>query len=629
MSSSPLVVGARVRLVGLRAREELNGVEAVLLKLDGDRWAVRCVLSSERVRVKPTNLQLTPDLHERLNGSHAQQSGSLDGSSGLEKLDSSFDDSCGLERLVLQQCDGPSLRAARAVDRQLGQLAGATLDGAEWRDRIDGTHLDAWQASSPVYGFFTLRERMVSRHKLFGPMRALARNGQPPGAISRSCDGRLVAVASPAANTGVELWGANRAECVGSTRQRWRLRGARIGVPTPVHVLALSHDGCHLALASNAHSLAMHDTDIEPIEINLYSIRSRSGETRSYEIEEVTTVPGDVIVDALAWGGQTEPHLLCASRSGVIGSQPAGKLRLWRVDTGHATNADIADVTDAASVWRVACGRPVQQQEEWSFACGGLESVVLLLSPWTEPSGSRGVRTSVLLTNHRSGFAALAFDGGHRLVCAGADRSLSVWSLRTRACLAMVDYRAAIRSMPWFAELGRYERENYVAAEGAGWGGGDGEGLQDLSDDDEDEGGGGGAGDSADPQAAPLDAFARRALSRHSISALDVSGSRMAVTGDRAGCICVWDLSSAVDRGAESEEAASSSSPPPSLRLVAVLPPADDEGDGEEEATAVRGIAIVDADAEGVAGGGILFADSVGAVTKMKPVGKQDLLGLD
>ena len=102
MSSSPLVVGARVRLVGLRAREELNGVEAVLLKLDGDRWAVRCVLSSERVRVKPTNLQLTPDLHERLNGSNAQQSGSLDGSSGLEKLDSSIDDSCGLERLVLQ-----------------------------------------------------------------------------------------------------------------------------------------------------------------------------------------------------------------------------------------------------------------------------------------------------------------------------------------------------------------------------------------------------------------------------------------------------------------------------------------------------------------------------------------------
>ena len=54
--------GARLRLVGLKARPDLNGVEVTLLEDHGERWAMRCTLSGEGIRVKPANAVLCQDL---------------------------------------------------------------------------------------------------------------------------------------------------------------------------------------------------------------------------------------------------------------------------------------------------------------------------------------------------------------------------------------------------------------------------------------------------------------------------------------------------------------------------------------------------------------------------------------
>jgi hypothetical protein len=70
----------------------------------------------------------------------------------------------------------------------------------------------------------------------------------------------------------------------------------------------------------------------------------------------------------------------------------------------------------------------------------------------------------------------------------------------------------------------------------------------------------------------------------------------------------------------------------PTLRLVAVVPPpdADERVGGTADAVAIRGVAIVDGDGDGdVAGGGLMFADASGALTKIRPVGKRDLFSLE
>ena len=98
-----LRVGGRVRLTGLKAREDLNGVEVELLGPHGERWAVRCVRSGECLRVKPVNTSPTPDLHARFSGNH------------------------DMLQTVLRQCDGESVRTTRAVDRELSKLANEAL----------------------------------------------------------------------------------------------------------------------------------------------------------------------------------------------------------------------------------------------------------------------------------------------------------------------------------------------------------------------------------------------------------------------------------------------------------------------------------------------------------------------
>ena len=50
------IPGARVWITGLRARPDLNEQEAVVLSEQKERWAVRCTLSDECVKVKPANL---------------------------------------------------------------------------------------------------------------------------------------------------------------------------------------------------------------------------------------------------------------------------------------------------------------------------------------------------------------------------------------------------------------------------------------------------------------------------------------------------------------------------------------------------------------------------------------------
>ena len=104
--------GGRAYVVGLRAREELNGVEVALLQAQGERWAVRTVPSGVCVRVRPQNLDPAPGLHARLTGSRAT-----------------------VEALLLEQCDGPTLRAALATDRTLAALAATTLRSHAWRAR--------------------------------------------------------------------------------------------------------------------------------------------------------------------------------------------------------------------------------------------------------------------------------------------------------------------------------------------------------------------------------------------------------------------------------------------------------------------------------------------------------------
>ena len=60
---------ARVIIHGLAKRSDLNNLEATLLTMHEDRWAVRVTVSGEGVRVKAANLRpITQSLRDRLGG---------------------------------------------------------------------------------------------------------------------------------------------------------------------------------------------------------------------------------------------------------------------------------------------------------------------------------------------------------------------------------------------------------------------------------------------------------------------------------------------------------------------------------------------------------------------------------
>lgn len=68
VSTSMLVQGCSVRIVGLRSRPALNGSDATVLHRSRERWAVRVSLTQESILLKPENLELitTPPPWEML-----------------------------------------------------------------------------------------------------------------------------------------------------------------------------------------------------------------------------------------------------------------------------------------------------------------------------------------------------------------------------------------------------------------------------------------------------------------------------------------------------------------------------------------------------------------------------------
>ena len=130
----------------------------------------------------------------------------------------------------------------------------------------------------------------------------------------------------------------------------------------------------------------------------------------------------------------------------------------------------------------------------------------------------------------------------------------------------------------------------------------------------------------------------------------------MVVTGDRAGCICIWDAGAAIARVATADAAPADAAPAkaapayaataaldaetstamptlPVMELIAVLPPPDAEDDsggesGAEDASAIRGLAITETTGAAIAGGGVVYSNAKGELTKFIPLGESTLAGL-
>lgn len=294
--------------------------------------------------------------------------------------------------------------------------------------------------------------------------------------------------------------------------------------------------------------------------------------------------------------------------------------------------------------------------------------------------GQAALVASWLKTRHASGMTALALlagGGGARIACAGADQMLSIWSVDTGACLATLDYRKRLAAMPWAAAPWRFEAEPFKLGEGhAGSDGNEAErGLTDA------QAGGHGHGrriqpweetdpdGGAPPELSDLSLEEPRLAERsaqdaakateashppnvsaaeaspsatcnlaHELLSLDASGGSMVVSGDSAGCVCIWDVGGVTETepGELSKTGASvanavtnqSAAGASELQLVAVLPPPDLEEQPANEAGAIRGVAITQTGGAAVAGGGVVYATSRGELTKFVPVGASSLARL-
>ena len=294
-------------------------------------------------------------------------------------------------------------------------------------------------------------------------------------------------------------------------------------------------------------------------------------------------------------------------------------------------------------------------------------------------------------THHARGIASVAIlAGGSRVACAGHDLALSVWCVRSESCVAALDYRSAIGAMPWFVAPWQFEKEPFklcgggegggeVGGEGGGEGGGGagGGGAAPWEADEEDAAAvkeaadelaakvsavdlaAGAAAEAAAAEAASgaavdvtdSPAQAQGLAGMHELLQIEASGESMLVTGDRAGCVCIWDASEqaaggglagaaggeagvagAAGAGGAAPSAATVASAAlgaarPQLKLVAVLPPPDYDGP-TTDACAIRGLAVTDTGAAAVAGNGVVYSNVKGELTKFIPMGHSSLASL-
>eukprot|EP00966_Prymnesium_polylepis_P306201 7075731-Prymnesium_polylepis.1 len=130
--SDHLSPDARVLIQGLRARADLNGLQATCLSWhgEGERWAVRTLLG-EGVRVKPANLVRCAGL-----------------------LEAGLDDD--LLVLFLSQNPVGAVRLVAACSRKCLQLSKRVLTSDSYRRAEDLRQLTQWKASSPVFGFYSI-----------------------------------------------------------------------------------------------------------------------------------------------------------------------------------------------------------------------------------------------------------------------------------------------------------------------------------------------------------------------------------------------------------------------------------------------------------------------------------------
>ena len=658
-----LIAGARVLLQGLNSRHDLNGREAELLSgpHHESRWAVRIITTGECIRVKPANFHRSPGLHTHLN------------SDALA--------------LVLKQCCGRSLRALCATDQAISALAKAALAAGEWRWRIDAERLKEWKASSPVYGFFSLRE---AGGVTFRPASVLFCMSQSAmnGLVAFCFISELEARQTPRALS-VELWDARR--------------GVRLGM----HKVPAGGTSPTVALSADGRRLALGYTDAEKYDaVQLFEI-GRDGDSCTFTPRGTTDHAPQLVrgsINSIAWstgprvaGELDQPHFLLCAHGPHMYEPGDNYLRLWRFESsvsgdewrralvqeltfglpweyphtlGHygidhpdqnpSSKLSFSRVAGCSAFTpAIADGDGDEAQCGCDFAASRCSDGKILL--FSVPTGNGEPSRRTLHTRHRGGcdIALMPPIGpgrrGMRVVCMqNAYELIAVWSVDTGACIGALNYRAAIRAMPWFNSLGRYERENYgMPGPADPRGAAPEDGMQDLSDDE--------------IESEEREYNEGSPIWRHVLTAIDVSGAGMLVTGDQAGCLCVWDLRAVVEsspspggedrRFAEIEEEGEElnaeggfAGRPSNILLVAVNPPGGDSvpfNDSPlDEARLghgtvldyIYGVAIVETDGEDVAGGGIVFGQNPyptdggrckwTTLQKIRPVDKTDMLNL-
>ena len=231
-------------------------------------------------------------------------------------------------------------------------------------------------------------------------------------------------------------------------------------------------------------------------------------------------------------------------------SPSLGAVCRWPVGRGEKAAAVTADV-----LLRARCAAEIPELLATSDGGGVVSgSYGGELAVWRQPPGESVLAASRLCSSFGSGhvgefpercFVALAAGAaGGRVVSAGrADQCIRVHVVSGGAeaggeagegeaeaeytCVCAVSYAATVRGLPWHAAwVGEWEAQQRAAG--------------------------------ADPSARPH---------QPKLSALDMRGGSMVVSGDADGCICVWDCGGKECGGQQGGGAA--------LRLVATLPPPD------------------------------------------------------
>jgi hypothetical protein len=589
--SQDLCAGNRVTLVGLVGRPELNGQEATLLFQSADRWAIRCTVSNEAVRVKSMNLQLCPDLHARL--------------SNAEDMLSS----------VLTFCDASEVRTVRLVDRSFKALANTALTSCAWRRAVDARHLAAWQASHPV---FTLSYINEQTQRFMGPTPAA------PSALCRSGGGRFVAHVTAKGPVEVRDFGrpALAHEIVFSAVL------VKDKKAVPVHFVTLSDDGSWLALGSNRHVSRLAESQclrIAAFKIPDWYLSSQATRASAparplIETKPQLTFPSWGRLDALEWGGgsasaadawweaEQDPFLLCVNTDYL--TESGSELCIWPLAQGTLDFPDgdepvasfrlrLPHRFDAVASWRSPCapegstltgpgkcmfaiGYSTDTDDEGDGSFGGLLLIYRSSDTDADEWQTKTIRDPDHAFDTRFGAVALvSVDGRHdslRVVTASQrcehSASLSVWEVATATsgpgtCICRVDYHAVIRQMNWYMEQASAE----YAHEGEGEG-----------EDQEDE-------EVSDDEGSSLEMLG------HQFERIDVSGG-MVATADRCGVLCVWEMG---QRGAQG------------LRLVAHLPPMGGL------ATNLRGLAITQTGGAEVAGRCLVYSTRDGMLGCVTP----------